>query len=350
MISRAPFAIEGRPALLLADGLFSAIEAKTAACILRYRPRDVVAVLDSTQAGKTAGEVLGYGGDVPVVTSVEEALGLGPELAVVGSAPRGGGIEGAMGDQLEACLRAGLDVVSGLHEFLDDHETLRSAREASGARVWDIRRPPPIHTVSEGRGCTTGARVVMVVGSDCNVGKMTVAVEMHRAALARGDRAAWAATGQTGMILRGRGVAVDAVVADFVGGATEELVNEEGREADVVFVEGQGSIIHPGYAAVTLGLLYGAMPDCMVLVHAAGRERLKRLDMPMMPLPELVDMYERAMRPHRSCPVVGISLDTSVLDDVAARGLLSEVVEQTGLPVTDAVRFGCDELLDAIKP
>jgi uncharacterized NAD-dependent epimerase/dehydratase family protein len=138
------------------------------------------------------------------------------------------------------------------------------------------------------------------------------------------------------------------VVADFIGGATEALVNEEGRNADVVFVEGQGSIVHPGYAAVTLGLLYGAMPDCMILVHAAGRERMKRLDVPVPPLSELVDLYERVMGVHRDARVGGVALDTSALDETAARAVVSEAAEQTGLPAADVVRFGCTPLLDAI--
>jgi uncharacterized NAD-dependent epimerase/dehydratase family protein len=189
----------------------------------------------------------------------------------------------------------------------------------------------------------------MVVGSDCNVSKMTVSLELERATRERGLRSAWAATGQTGMMLRGRGVAVDRVISDFVGGATEELVNEEGRDADVVFVEGQGSIVHPGYAGVTLGLMYGAQPDSLVLAHTADREHFKRLDdIPVPPLPELIELHERLMAPFKPARVVAIAVNTSCLGENAARSFLEEVEKDTGRPAADVVRFGCDPIIGPV--
>ncbi len=347
-MTKAPFAIKGRKTLLLADGRFSPDEAKTAVCLIMYRERDIVAVLDATQRGKTAGDVLGFGGGIPVVGTVEEALALGPEIAVVGTAPRGGGLdEGARGGIL-ACLRAGLDVVSGLHVFLEDDEEFVAATNVSGARIWDVRRVFTEHVVSGGQGCTTGARTVLMVGTDCNVGKMTAALELSRAARASGLRATWAATGQTGMMLKERGVAVDRVIADFIGGAAEELVNEEGKGQDVVFVEGQGAIVHPGYACVTLGLMYGVMPDCMVMGHVAGRERLKRLDTPVRPLPELIRLHETLMKPFKRSPVVGLTVNTSSLGEKAAREAIKKIEVETGLPAADVVRWGCEPVLGAI--
>jgi len=348
MVVHSPFPIRGRRALLLANGCFSTVQGKTAACFLMYRRDDVVAVVDAANAGRTAREVIGFGGDVPVVDSVAAALSFSPEVAIVGSAPRGGALEGAMRADVAACLGAGIDVASGLHAFLGDDAELSALAERGGARVWDVRRPPAERRVSTGLGAATGARVVLTVGSDCNVGKMTVTVALYEAARARGARTAWAATGQTGMMLRERGVAVDAVVADFMGGATEALVQMEGAHADVVFVEGQGSIVHPGYAGVALALMLGAMPDCMVLVHWAGRERLKRLDTPVPPLSELVALHEALMRPHRDARVVAVALNTSELDEAAARHALAAASRETGLPATDVVRFGCDPVLDAI--
>jgi uncharacterized NAD-dependent epimerase/dehydratase family protein len=162
-------------------------------------------------------------------------------------------------------------------------------------------------------------------------------------------RAAWAATGQTGIILRGRGIAVDRVIADFIGGAAEELVNLEGRDRDVVFVEGQGSIAHPGYAGVTLGLLFGCMPDAMVLVHEAGRARYRRLDHALPPLRELIELYEALMRPWKASRVVALALNTAALADPDARRALDAAEGETGLPATDVVRFGCDRILRAIR-
>jgi uncharacterized NAD-dependent epimerase/dehydratase family protein len=312
-----------------------------------YRSADVVAVLDPEQAGKTAGEVLGFGGDVPVVGTVEEALARRPEVAIVGTAPRGGALEADLRGDILACLRAGVDVVSGMHEFLEDDAEFGDASKASGAGIWDVRRVPSAQKVSAGDGCTTGARSVLLVGTDCNVGKMTVTVELYQAAVAKGVKAAWAATGQTGIILRERGLAVDRVIADFIGGAAEDLVNEEGAGKDLVFVEGQGAIVHPGYAGVTLGLMYGVMPDCMILVHSVERDALKRLETPVRPLPELIDLHQNLMAPFKNSPIVGVALNTSSLDEASARKALGRVRDETGLPAADVVRFGCDPLLEA---
>jgi uncharacterized NAD-dependent epimerase/dehydratase family protein len=348
MITEAPFVIRGRRALLLASGAFSALWAKTAACFLMYRPDDAVAVVDADQAGRTAGEVLGFGGEVPVVDSVEAGLAFGPEIAVVGTAPMGGVLDAALRKEVLRCLESGVDVVSGLHVFLDEDPDARAAMERSGARVWDVRRILYPFAVSRGKGCTTGARTVLVVGSDCNVGKMTVALELSRAACRRGIRSGWAATGQTGMLLRERGVCVDRVISDFVGGAAQELVNAEGRDVELLFVEGQGAVVHPGYAAVTLGLMYGVMPDCMVMAHVAGRDKLKRLETPILPLAELIDLHERLLAPFKPSPVAGVTLNTAGLDADGARRALDAATKRTGLPACDVVRFDGDPVLDAV--
>ena len=349
VIVEAPFALSRRRLLLLADGCFTTADAKTAACIAMYRPRDVAAVLDATRAGQSVHEVLGFGGDAPIVASIDEALRFQPEIAIVGTAPAGGDLDPMVRAHVAHCLQAGLDVVSGMHAFLGDDDDLMRIARAHGARVWDVRRVPEIRSVSNGQGCTTGANVVLTVGTDCNVGKMTVAVELDRAASAAGVRSTWAATGQTGIMLRGRGVPVDRVISDFIGGAAQALVDEEGKDADVVFVEGQGSIAHPGYAAVTLGLLYGVMPDAMVLVHAAGRSHYKRFEPPIPPLPDVVHMYESLMQPYKPARVAALALNTSHLSEPEARRALLSARDATGLPADDVVRFGADTVWSAVR-
>jgi uncharacterized NAD-dependent epimerase/dehydratase family protein len=346
---RAPFPVAGRRLLLLADGCFSTADAKTAACIAMYRANDVVAVLDAARAGRSVRDVLGFGGDAPVVATLDDALGRRPEVAIVGTAPAGGELDPSMRDTVARCLRAGLDVVSGMHAFLSDDAELSAIARASGARVWDVRRVREVRAVSDGAGCTTGAKVVLTVGTDCNVGKMTVAVELERAARASGMRSAWAATGQTGIVLRGRGVPVDRVVADFVGGVAQILVDEEGRDADLVVVEGQGAVAHPGYAGVTLGLMYGVMPDAMVLVHVAGRERYKRFQPAIPPLREVVALYESLMRPYKGSRVVALALNTSGLSIDDARRALEDASQGTGLPAGDVVRFGTAPVWSAVR-
>ncbi len=349
-IVSAPFPVAGRRILLLADGKFSSSDAKTAACIAMYLPDDVAVVLDSSRAGRTVQEALGFGGGAPIVATMEEAMRHRPEVAVVGVAPTGGALDPGDRATIARCLEAGVDVVSGLHQFLDDDDDLRALARASGARVWDVRRVPEVRAVSTGEGCRSGARVVLTVGTDCNVGKMTVVVELDRAARAAGMRSAWAATGQTGIILRGRGVPVDRVISDFVGGATQALVNLEGSDSDVVFVEGQGALMHPGFAAVTLGIMYGAMPDAMVLAHVPGRTHYRRFDVAIPPLASVIGAYEDMMRPYKPAKVVAVALNTSALPEAEARRVVARVAHETGRVATDAVRFGAASILEALRP
>jgi uncharacterized NAD-dependent epimerase/dehydratase family protein len=347
-LNHAPFPLKGRKALLLAEGNLSMLGSKTATCYLRYRGEDVVAVLDSAQGGRRVQDVLGFGGGVPVVSTVEEALSRGPELAIVGVAPRGGRLGGPLREQVLDCVRAGMDVASGLHTFLRDDPEFVGAAKASGSKLWDLRYVPATGVVSEGKGCTTGAKVVLLTGTDCNVGKMTAAVEIYDEAVRRGINAAWAATGQTGILLRERGVCIDRVIGDFMGGAAEELVNFEGRGKDLVIVEGQGSLGHPGFAGVTLALMFGAAPDCMVLAHEPGRTTVRNTDIPMMSLKEHVAIHERLMAPLRKSRVVAVALNTAVFEKAAAEEAIARVRRETGLPASDPVRFGASGVLDAV--
>lgn len=344
----SPFPMRGRRTVLLAEGDFSTFGAKTAVCYLRYRTPDVVAVVDGTRAGMTAQDAVGFGGAVPVVADVARAVELGAELAVVGMAPRGGQLAPTFRRLIEDCLRSGLDVASGLHTLLSDDPSLRSLAQRHDARIWDVRAVPEMSSIGTGRGAVTGAYTVLVTGSDCNVGKMTATVELVLEARRRGIRASWAATGQTGIMLRGQGIAIDRVIADFTAGATEELVNAEGKGQDILFVEGQGSLVHPGYGGVTLGLVLGAMPDGQILVHAADHETIGDTGVAMPPLGDIIDRCERATLPFKKSPVLAVALNTAGLDAKVARDKIDDTARITGLPVTDPVRLGAGPLLDAV--
>ncbi|UCG52171.1 MAG: DUF1611 domain-containing protein [Candidatus Latescibacterota bacterium] len=349
ILNQAPFRLKGRKVLLMAEGEFSALGAKTAVCYLRYRGEDVVAVLDSSKHGQTAGHVLGFGGEIPIVSSVSEALELDPKVAVVGIAPRGGQLDTTLRKPITESIEAGLDVVSGLHTFLADDVELVEAAKKSGSRFWDVRYVPETKLVASGRGCETGAKTVLVTGTDCNVGKMTATVELFHEAERRGMNVSWAATGQTGIMLRERGLCIDRVIADFIGGAAEELVNFEGAGKDLVIVEGQGSLVHPGYAGVTLGLMFGVAPDCMVLAHQAGRDHVRRYDdVAMPPVADLVRLHETVMAPVKKSPVVAVALNTADLDTASAEDAVSRLRKETGLPVSDPVRSRGSAILDAI--
>lgn len=341
---------------LLAEGRFTPFDAKTAVGLLRYRPGDVAAVIDSARAGRTAQECVGTGGAVPVVATLEETAALGANGLLIGVAPQGGELPGPWRAMVTGALGRGWDVWSGLHEFLSEDASFAAAARAGGGRIHDVRRPPAGRPIAARRALGVGARVVLTVGSDCNVGKMTASLEIVDALRSLGLRARFVATGQTGILIDGEGVAVDAVVADFVAGVTEELVLRAAEGADVVVVEGQGSLLHPGYSGVTLGLLHGACPSAMVLCHHAGRETVRApggrapdpADPVIPPLPALARLYEEAAGWVAPAVTCGVALNTLGLGDPAARQAVEAAAAATGLAATDPVRFGAAPLARAI--
>jgi uncharacterized NAD-dependent epimerase/dehydratase family protein len=338
--------------LILADGDFGPMTSKTANSIIRFLPDRVVGVLDRQQAGRTALDVLGFGGAIPVVGSMAEGLRRGPTAILVGIAPQGGRMPPEWHAWLLEAVDAGCEIWNGLHVFVGDDAELASRARARGVRILDLRKPPANLPIASGLAKELEPYVVLTVGTDCNVGKMTAQLQIIRELNARGLRTRFVATGQTGIMIEGWGIAVDAVVADFIAGAAEQITVEGARDADIVLVEGQGSINHPGYSGVTLGLLHGSCPDGLILCHQASREfigdyrQASWLRIP--PLSTYVKWYEEigsAVHPTR---VLGISLNTYDLDDAAALAACRRAEADTGLPCTDPVRFDPAPLVDAV--
>jgi uncharacterized NAD-dependent epimerase/dehydratase family protein len=350
---------KSRHLAVLAEGRFSPLDAKTAVGVLRYRPDQVAAVVDSTSAGRTSEACVGVGGAIPVVADLEAAAAHGADSLLIGVAPQGGELPAEWRATVEAAVARGWDVLSGLHFFLADDPKLAALAARTGANLIDARRPPAARPVAARRAASVGALVVLTVGSDCNVGKMTAAIELVRALEARGTRAAFVATGQTGIFIAGRGVAVDAVPSDFAAGVVEQQVIEAAPDVDVVVVEGQGALHHPGYSGVTLALLHGSCPRAMVLCHQAGRERVRvpgrrpagaEDSQPSIPaLDELARVYEQAAAWVSPARVVGVALNTAGLPEPGARAAIGRAEEQTGLPATDPVRFGAGRLAEAVE-
>jgi uncharacterized NAD-dependent epimerase/dehydratase family protein len=311
---------------------------------MRYRPEEVVAILDSTS---DAGSVGGF----PRVSSVAEALPLGPTTALVGVATQGGRFPPAWRELLKDCVAAGLDLENGLHEFVSNDPELVALAAEHGAELRDLRRPPAGLDVPSGANLTHGATTILTVGSDCAIGKMTVALELDLEATRRGIRSEFVPTGQTGIAIAGWGIAVDAVVADFIAGAAEQLVVDgAARGAEVLFVEGQGSLLHPAYSGVTLGLIHGSAPHGYVLCHMAGATVVDGDErFPIPPLAELVALHERISLLPRPARVCCIALNTRDLDENAARRAVEETQDVTGLPADDPVRFGAGRLVDALE-
>jgi uncharacterized NAD-dependent epimerase/dehydratase family protein len=316
---------------------------KTARGVIHYSPHPVVAMLDTTRAGET------YRG-VPIVATVNDALCFNPTTAIVGVATQGGRFPPEWRELLRSCISKGLDVENGLHEFLADDPELSELARRHNVELRDLRRPPADLSVPTGENLQVPAKIVLTVGSDCAIGKKTVAVELDLEARQRGLASVFVPTGQTGIAIAGWGIAVDAVVADFLAGAAERLVVEgAARGGELLFVEGQGSILHPAYSGVTLGLVHGAAPHAYVLCHKANATVVEGYpDHPLPPLPEIVELYERASLPLRPARVAAIALNTAELDDEQARGAVDRVRAETGLPTDDPVRFGAGPLLEAV--
>ena len=335
--------------LILADGSFAPEESKTANACIRYTPDHVVGVIDASNAGRTTQQVLGFGGDIPVVATLEAGLALGPNALLIGIAPPGGQLPESWITLLARAIQHGLEIWSGLHSFVSDVPELAALANKHGVTIHDLRRPPAKLRVANGRVRNVSATVVLTVGTDCNIGKMTTQLQLLGGLRDRGIRTNFAATGQTGILIEGRGIGVDAVIADFIAGAAEQLVLDCAVDADLVLVEGQGSIIHPSYSGVTYGLLHGSLPHAQIMCAQPSRTAINRCDwVRIPPLVDFIRMSESAAAPLRPAPVIAIALNTYDMDDDAARTAVETVQRETGLPTTDPVRFDVAPLVDAV--
>lgn len=322
--------------------------AKTAVGVLRYGDYDVRAVLDRDRAGSRVTDHVPDVPDAPIVSGMDEVGEV--DALLIGIAPIGGGFEETWRADVRTALERGCDVISGLHYFLtEDAEFSRLAAE-NDCRLRDVRNPPEDLTVSRGIAGEVDADVILTVGTDCSVGKMTATLELLEAARDRGVDAGFVPTGQTGIMIEGWGNPVDRVVSDFTAGAVEEMIVERGDDYDYLFVEGQGTIVHPAYSAVTCGILHGAMPDRLVLCHAAGREAIHGYeDFAIPPVETYVSLYEGLSAPVHETAVAAGALNTAdIADDGPARDAVSEYAADLGVPATDPVRFDTGEVLEAI--
>ncbi len=345
-----------RRLVILAEGEFGPHSAKTAYGVIRYGRDDVVAVLDSTKAGQNV-EAFLPGHDIPIVATLGEALALPnpPDALLIGIAPTGGRLPDSWRAAILVAIAAGLDVHSGLHTFLGDDPEFKAAAVARRTAIVDYRRPPDRMETAVGRRHGPGKRVILTVGSDCAIGKMSVSLELRRAALAAGDSASFVATGQTGMMIEGWGVAVDRLISDFAQGTVEWLVEQGEGLGDWVMVEGQGSLDHPAYSSVTLSLIHGATPQAMVMVHKPGLaehdfDHLPEASFPIARLPGFIELHEQVAGLVAPSKVVAVALNTSLYpDDDEARAIIAATAAETGLPTDDPFRFGADRLWPAVR-
>lgn len=335
--------------VILAEGSFGILESKTATVLVRYLPENVVAVIDSVTAGKDVSEVLEIGEGIPVVASLSEALKFQPTMLAIGISPPGGKLPQAWRDVLYRAIDHNMHVMSGLHQFLSEDAELAERANRHNVVLWDARKPPSGLPVATCKANDVDATVVLTVGADCRVGKMLAGIEITHALRKAELNAEFGPTGQNGIMVWGWGIAVDAVISDFTAGAAERIVLEGAENRDVLIVEGQGSLVHPGYSGVTLSLLHGSMPDAMIFCHQPSRKIVARYTVPLPPINDLIQQYEMLAKPIKPAKVIGIALNCFDLTEMEASRVIEDVEEQTGLPATDVVRFGSEKLVDAIQ-
>ena len=331
--------------VLLTGGTTNVGTAKTAVNLLRYCPEEVVAVLDPSNAGKQAGQLFGVGGTVPVIGSLDEAADA--NMAVIGIAPAGGKLPPDLRVAVLQALEKGMDILSGLHQFLRDDPEIASAAQRLGKRIIDVRHNNE-RDVAQRKNINPGCLRVHTVGQDCNVGKMVVSLELARSLKCRGHSAKFAATGQTGIMIEGDGCPVDAVVVDFINGAAEKLILQN-QHNEFILVEGQGSITHPRYSAVTLGLLHGCMPQALILCYEMGRTTVYGMDhIPLTPLERLRELYETMGSIMHPCKVIGIGINGRRFSDIEVNDEKKRMEDEFQLPASDILRHGPETLANAI--
>ena len=338
-----------RRLVILAEGRLDLFSAKTAVSVIRYRKEEVVAVIDHVNAGKCLSSIIGVGKGIPIVSNVGETLKLKPTDLLIGIAPPGGMLPDEWRKHITDALRNKMNIISGLHLHLSDDSEFCKLAQDHQLKIWDVRIPPEDIPLGTGKAKETKTLRILTVGSDCNIGKMVTSIEITDAAKKRGVNACFVATGQTGIMIEGSGIAVDHVISDFISGAAEKLVLDR-IQYKLLSIEGQGAIVYPAYSGVTLGLLHGLAPQGLILCHQPIRKTLRHFpNFPILPLSYLIELYEKLAQPIHPCKVLGISLNCFGMSDNDALQEIKKVEKETRLPATDPIKFGVDKFIDAIQ-
>ena len=336
---------EPRRIVMLTEGYPEPITAKTGVSVMRYCPGDVVAVFDRGEAGKTAGELFGVGGSVPVIGRLEDAPTA--NTLMIGIAPPGGRIPATWRPVILEAIQRGMHIVSGLHQFLAEDVEFSEAARKHGAKLTDVRYNEE-RDVANRRGIREDCLRIHTVGNDCSCGKMVTSIEVANGLRRHGQDAQFVATGQTGIMIAGSGCPIDRVISDFVNGSAEKLVLEN-QQHDILVIEGQGTLAHPRYSCVTLGLLHGSMPHGLIMCYEVGRTHFYNMDqISLVGMKHLIHVYETMANLMNPCRVIGIAMNSRLVSAAEAEAERSRVKAEFGLPVCDVYRHGPDDLVHAV--
>ncbi|MEO0835652.1 MAG: DUF1611 domain-containing protein [Cyanobacteria bacterium J06642_3] len=333
-------------AILLTEGI-KGVHGKTGLAFLRYSQNNVVVIIDPDSAGGSLAQLTGIERNVTIVKNVQAALAYKPDTLLIGIAPSGGQLPADLQAEIAIAVAAGVSIINGLHTQLKPQFPNLKPQQW----IWDLRQEPSDLTIAQGKARSLQAQRILTVGTDMSIGKMSTSLELYYASLAQGIKAQFIATGQAGIAIAGGGIALDAIRVDFAAGAVEQAVLEAAPDQELIFIEGQGSLLHPGSTA-TLPLIRGSQPTALVLVHRAGATHIRDFPQVAIPaLPEVIKLYETvasAGGAFGQIKVKAIALNTWGIDQAQAKERIKSTTELTGLPCSDVVRFGATELLSAI--
>ena len=355
-IFKAPIDLKQHTCLIYAEGVFGldarekhSMRAKTADGILRYAGYDIAGVVDSMSQESKAGDVLkNYlegkkNFDTPIFQSLKEAKEkTNSDVLILGAAPEGGELPKEWCEDIKWAIENKMHIVSGMHFALADDKEFSDISQKNGTIIWDARKISDLSQIPVGSAEAYHVKkpIVLTVGTDAAIGKMTVAYEMHLAAKESGLKSCFIPTGQTAIMIEGWGAAVDALPADFMAGAVEAMILSHEEGSDIFFVEGQGSLFHPAYSNTSISLIHGAVPTHMVLVHRPQRKHSIGSKLVKLPfIKQAIHQYEESVLPeYRNAKVVAVALNSKGLSDEEYESHKGKISAECDLPVFDFVR------------
>jgi len=336
-----------RRIVILADRKFGPLTSKMANGAIRYLQEEIVAVIDSSTAGKTADDVLGFGGEIPIYGTLDESLRHNPNTLLIGISPAGGKFPSVWYPLVIKAIQNKLHIISGLHEMLGEIAEFKVLAEKYRVKIIDLRKYKKADILARGIASKFRSKIILTVGTHGNVGKMTATIELIKEMQERGKSADWLATGQIGILIKGKGIPVDSIKGDFISGNVEASIAAIDGNYEYIFVEGQGSIQHLGFSAVALGLLHGSLPDAMILCHRSDIG-ISDYGVNTNNIAEIIRLHEEMLSFVRPSKVIGICVNTYNLSNEKSVELIKEIKDKTGLPVTDPIKFGVKNLVDEI--
>jgi uncharacterized NAD-dependent epimerase/dehydratase family protein len=333
--------------VILAERKFDSLSSKMANVAIRYFNKQVVAIIDSSRSGKVVQDVLGYGGEIPIYSSLDETLQHDPNTLLIGVLTQGGKIPSDWYPLIIKAIQNRLNIINGLQEFVQNIAEFRVLAEKYNVKIIDLQNYSHPKITASGAARNFQSKIILTVGTHMNVGKMVTTIELVKEMLSSGKSADWLATGQAGIFLKGKGIPVEMINGKYISGTLENAIKKIDGNFEYIFIEGQGSLQYIANSSVALGILHGCLPDAMILCHRTDIG-LSEYKMNTADLNAIIKLNEQMITFIKPSKVIGISLFTHQLSDDKAKLIIKEVEKKSGLAVTDPLRFGVQPLQKAI--